>query len=142
MRRITDFTELKAYADIHNERGHKGFKEPINPFLWWNHGEPGKVDDTVHAYFENGLVVVLELECRDGKEVNNMMVFALCPQKNILDRVLDICQKYGTVVFNSEFGDRYREIVKRLDGASWQSNKRIYYSAHGGTAWVKHCARR
>jgi hypothetical protein len=129
--------QLKAYADIHNERGHRGFKEPVNPFFWWNYKRPGTVDDTVRAYIDDGLVAVLELESLDGRDVNNMLVFALCPQRNILRRILDICKDYDTVVFNSEFGDRYKNITKRLDGVCWLSNGRYYYSADGGGSWVK-----
>ena len=84
--RIQDFTELKAYVDIFNERGHPGFSEPINPFFWWNFKWLGKVDDNVHAFMDDGLVVILET---NGQEtVNNMVVFSLCHQKNILGEYL------------------------------------------------------
>ena len=135
LKRINEFVELKAYVDIFNKWGHSGFKEPINPFFWWNHEKPGTVDDMVHAYIHDGLLVVMELEAE--KRVKNMLVFALCPQQNTLKKILDICRKYDTVVYNSEFRDRYRNINKKLDGNSWQSNGRHYYSAAGRDAWVK-----
>ena len=134
-KRITDFTEIKAYTDIFNERGHPGFKEPVNPFLWWNHTLPGKVDDAVHAFIDDGLVVVLELE--NASTVKNMLVFSLCRQKRVLKMILDIVRDYDTVIYNSEFRDRYRNITKKLDGAFWLSNERHCYSADGGKAWSR-----
>ena len=133
LHRINDFTELKAYVDIFNERGYPGFREPINPFFWWNHECLGKVDDFVHAYCNDGLIVVMELGSTN--EVNNMLVFTLCPQKNILRKILDITKNYDTVIYNSEFRDRYRNITRRFDGSSWVSNGRVYYSANGRKAW-------
>ena len=131
--RIEEFTELKAYVDILNERGHSGLKEAINPFFWWNYKWPGKIDENVHAFMDEGLVVVLET---DGKNsVKNMLVFALCPQKSVLKKILTITKNYDTVVYNSEFRDRYRNITMRLDGATWLSNGRHYYAANGGIAW-------
>ena len=134
MHRVTDFTEIKAYVDVFNEHGHKGFSKPIDPFMWWNFKWKGKVDDTVHAYYDDGLVVVLELE--GTSTVKNLLVFALCPQKNILPRILDILKNYGTIIYNSEFRDRYRSITRRLDGAEWQSDGRFFYSADGESAWA------
>jgi hypothetical protein len=132
--RIVDFAELKAYVDIFNERGHKGFKEPINPFFWWNHKWAGRIDDSVRAYIDDGLVIVLELENKNSMNVNNMLVFALCSQKNILKRIIDICKEYDNVIYNCEYRDRYKYITKKLgaspDGAS--SNGKFYYSANGG----------
>jgi len=135
MRRITDFTEIKAYVDILNEQGHLGFKEPVNPFFWWNHKEAGKVSDNVHAYYYDGLVVVLELDNPDV--VGNMLVFALCPQKNILKKILDICKNYDTIIFNSEFNNRYENIVRRIDGSSYFSKGRYYYTANGRETWKR-----
>ena len=135
LHRITEFAELKAYVDIFNERGHPGFSKPINPFFWWNHIWLGTVDDFVHAYVDDGLVVVLELE--DHTTVKNMLIFALCRQKNILKKILDIVRNYDTVVYNSEYRDRYRNITKKLDGAGWSSCGRHYYTANGGKAWFR-----
>jgi hypothetical protein len=133
MHRIVDFTELKAYVDIFNERGHRGFRESINPFIWWNHKWLGKIDDGIHAFMDEGLVVILELS--DGLDVGNMLVFALCPQKNILQKILDICKDYGNVIYNSEFGNKYQAITKKFDGLHYVSNGRHYYNARGEKAW-------
>jgi hypothetical protein len=139
-RRIIDFTELKAFVDIFNERDHPGFREPLNPFQWWNFKHKGWVSDTVHAYIDSGLVVLLEIDDEDyylRKRVSNMLVFALCKQPGILKKILDICKDYAIVNYNSEFRDRYRNITAKLDGASWESNGRYFYVAHGGESWEK-----
>ena len=133
MHRITDFTEIKAYVDILNEKGHPGFSEPVNPFLWWNHKWAGKVDDYVRAYFDDGLVVVLELE--DKTTVKNMLVFAICPQKKILKKIIDICKNYDKITYNSEYHNRYESITRRYDGSSYFSNGRWHYTAKGKQAW-------
>ena len=130
--RIVDFTELKAYVDIFNDRGHPGVKEAVNPFQWWNWKWPGKIADSFHAYFDDGLVVVLDVE---GRNVTNMLVFALCPQKNILRRILDTIKFYDIIIFNAEFGDKYKNITRRYDGSSCFSNGRHYYFANGRRAW-------
>ena len=131
--RITEFAELKAYVDIFNERGHPGFREPIDPFFWWNHGEPGKVDNSVKAFIEDGLVVILETE---ADTVKNLLVFSLSQKKKeTLNIILDITKNYGTVIYNSEYHDRYRYISRRFDGSSWFSNNRHYYGANGRKAW-------
>jgi len=132
--RISDFAELKAYVDIFNERGHKGFKKPINPFFWWNHKWAGKVDDSVRAYIDDGLVIVLELESQNSINVNNLLVFALCPQKNILKKIVDTCKDYDNIMFNCEYRDRYKYITKKLDGVSYFQDGRNKYSANGGRA--------
>lgn len=134
-RRIIDFVELKAYIDIFNERGHPGVKETVDPFLWWNFKWRGKVDDMVHAYIDDGLVVVLELE--NKIDVKNLFVFALCPHKDTLKRILDITRNYGNVIYNSCFRDRYRKITEKLDGACSFSDGRFYYAANGETAWAR-----
>ena len=133
MHRITDFTEIKAYVDVFNEHGHKGFREPINPFFWWNYKWLGKVDDKVNAFYDDGLVVILELE--EKTTVKNLLVFALCPQKNILKRILTITKDYDSVTYNSEYHDRYRNITRRIDGSSSFTNGRFYYAANGKNAW-------
>ena len=136
-RRIIEFNEIKAYCDIFNERGHKGFRELVNPFFWWNHEKPGFVADSVRAYVDEGLVVVLDV---DGFTVNNLLVFALCPQKKILKKLLDILKYYDTVIYNCDFRDRYRNITKKLGGSRHDgafSNGRFYYSAKGEEAWSR-----
>jgi hypothetical protein len=136
LRRITDFSEIKAYVDIFNERGHPGVKEPVNPFLWWNHKWSGKIDDYVHAFFDDGLVVVLELE--NKTDVANMLLFALCPQKNILRKVLDITKNYDKVMYNSDCRDRYRSITRRLDGLQSFQGGKFCYTANGRNAWNRY----
>ena len=135
-KQIIDFTELKAYCDIFNERGHKGYKDPINPFFWWNHKWSGRVDDAVHAYIDDGLVIIFELENKNSLNVDNMQIFALCPQANILKKIVDIARGYDKIVFNSDKLDRYKSIVKRIDGTGW-TDGRYYYAAHGGHAWLR-----
>ena len=134
---IVDFAELKAYVDVFNERGHPGFGEPLNPFHWWNFKWKGTLADDVHAYFDDGLIIVLELENPASSIVKNMLAFALCPQKNIMRKLLDIVKNYGTIIYNSEFGDRYRNITKKLNGACWLSDGRHFYAANGGEAWFR-----
>jgi len=135
-RRIIDFTELKAYCDIFNENGHKGFKEAINPFFWWNHEIPGKIDDAVHAFIDSGLVIVLELEKMGSKDVKNLLIFALCPQKNILRKIVDICKNYDIINYHTEFNrNRYKNISRRFDGSSQFQGGKYYYSAKGRNAW-------
>ena len=137
MRKITEFTEIKAYVDMFNARGHIGFKKSIDPFFWWNHKWPGKIDDSVRAYVDEGLVLVLELDSPIGTNVENFLVFALCPQnKDVLGRILDIIKNYDMIKFNSEFRDRYRSITRRFDGSSYFNNDRHYYCAEGKKAWA------
>ena len=133
--RINNFNEIKAYVDVFNEHGHPGFKMPINPFFWWNEKSPGKVNESVHIFYDNGLIVILEMV--DEINVGNMLVFSLNPQKNIIKRILDITKYYGNIIYNSEFRDKYRNITKKLDGASWLSNGKVYYSANGEKSWER-----
>jgi hypothetical protein len=129
LHRIYEFVELKVYIDIFNERGHKGFKEPINPFLYCNHKCVGMVNSNVHAYMWDGFVIILEM--LDLFNVQNMLIFALEPQKNILSKVVDICRDYGTINYNSDFRNRYYYITKKFDGLQWSKSGKYYYSANG-----------
>ena len=133
MHRITEFVEIKAYVDVFNDMGHPGFKEPVSPFLWWSNKEPGKVADNVHIYLYDGLVAVLELD--SPKNVKNLLLFALCKQKNILKKVLAICKNYDIINYNSDFRDKYRSITRRFDGSSHFERGKYYYTANGVNAW-------
>lgn len=138
-RQIIDFTELKAYCDIFNEAGHKGFKEPINPFIWWNHKWAGKIDNAVHVYTDEGLIVILELESQNSFDVKNMQIFTLCPQVNILKKVLDITKSYGIVKYNSDKRNRYKNITLKLGGSldGISTNGKSLYFAKGENSWVR-----
>jgi len=133
--RISEFAEIKAYCDVFNFHGHKGFKEPVNPFLWWNFEHPGILNDSVHAYYSDGLIVVLEL--KNERDVSNMLVFSLCPSRNTLRKILDVVKNYGIINFNAEFGDKYRHITRKIDGFRFLVDGKNYYQADGGEAWVK-----
>jgi hypothetical protein len=118
---------LKAYIDVFNEHGHRGFSEPVNPFQFYDR-------DDIRFFIEDGLVVVLEVS---GRDVLNLMVFALKRHRDTLRKILDILKKYDTVILNSESRDRYGSIINRLDGSRFRKNGRWYYTANGGHAWAK-----
>jgi uncharacterized protein (UPF0262 family) len=129
MHRILDFTELKAYIDIFNEKGHKGFDNPINPFQYWNYKKLGKVDDNIHTFIDDGLIIILELSERVN--IANILIFALSPQKRILQKLIDICRNYSKIIFNSERGNKYDAIARKFDGLHYIQNGKHYYTLAG-----------